>query len=95
MTARVRIAPSLPSADFARLGEEVIAVIAAAALRRRIDANGREIWLEVDGRVNEQTVQRVVAAGANTLVAGSAIFSGGNYARAIAALRSGAEEAPR
>ncbi len=57
------------------------------ALRKRIDATGRDIWLEVDGGVNVKNIQRIVAAGADTLVAGSAVFSGGNYAQAIAALR--------
>jgi ribulose-phosphate 3-epimerase len=57
------------------------------ALRRRIAATGREIWLEVDGGVNAKNIARVVAAGADTVVAGSAVFSGGNYRSAIAALR--------
>jgi ribulose-phosphate 3-epimerase len=65
------------------------------AVRRRIDASGREIWLEVDGGVNAENVRRVVAAGADTLVAGSAVFSGGDYRRSIAALRDGAEGARR
>jgi ribulose-phosphate 3-epimerase len=57
------------------------------ALRRRIDATGRDIWLEVDGGVNAKNIERVVAAGADTVVAGSAVFSGGQYAQSIAALR--------
>ena len=65
------------------------------AVRRRIDASGREIWLEVDGGVNAENVRRVVAAGADTLVAGSAVFSGGDYRRSIAALRDGAAGARR
>jgi ribulose-phosphate 3-epimerase len=65
------------------------------AVRRRIDTSGRDIWLEVDGGVNARNVQRVVAAGADTLVAGSAVFSGGDYRSTIAALRSGAETATR
>jgi ribulose-phosphate 3-epimerase len=65
------------------------------AVRRRIDASGRDIWLEVDGGVNERTVQRIVSAGADTLVAGSAVFGGGDYRRTIAALRSSAETAAR
>jgi ribulose-phosphate 3-epimerase len=60
------------------------------AVRRRIDASGRDIWLEVDGGVNAANVRRVAAAGADTLVAGSAVFSGGDYRSAIAALRDGA-----
>jgi len=61
------------------------------AVRRRIEASGRDIWLEVDGGVNAGNVKRAVAAGADTLVAGSAVFSGGDYRRTIAALRDGAE----
>lgn len=57
------------------------------AVRRRIDASARDISLEVDGGINAGNVGRVVAAGADTLVAGSAVFSGGRYAKAIAALR--------
>ena len=56
-------------------------------LRQRIDASGRDIWLEVDGGVNVRNIRRVVAAGADTVVAGSAVFGGGDYRRSIAALR--------
>jgi len=47
----------------------------------------RPIDLEVDGGVNPQTVHLVAAAGANALVAGSAVFGDGNYAANIAAIR--------
>ncbi len=60
------------------------------AVRRRIDASGRDIRLEVDGGVNAKNIQRIVAAGADTVVAGSAVFGGGDYRRSIAALRDGA-----
>ena len=56
-----------------------------AAVRRRIDATGREIWLEIDGGVNAKNAGRIAAAGADTLVAGSAVFSGGDYRGAIGA----------
>lgn len=65
------------------------------AVRRRIEATGRDIWLEVDGGVNAGNIRRAVAAGADTLVAGSAVFGGGDYRRAIAALRDGAEAGRR
>ena len=65
------------------------------AVRQRIEASGRDIWLEVDGGVNAANVRRAVAAGADTLVAGSAVFGGGDYRRAIAALRDGAEAGRR
>ncbi len=60
------------------------------AVRKRIDATGRDIWLEVDGGVKADNAQRVGNAGADTLVAGSAVFSGGRYAEAIAAIRANA-----
>lgn len=60
-----------------------------AAVRRMIDKSGREIMLEVDGGVNAETAPLVVEAGADVLVAGSAVFRGdpGSYASNIAALR--------
>ena len=59
------------------------------ALRKMIDASGREIVLEVDGGVTPDTAPRCIAAGATALVAGSAVFRGGpeRYAANIAALR--------
>ena len=62
------------------------------AVRRRIDASGRAIDLEVDGGVNAETARAVVEAGADVLVAGSATFRGGPgaYAANIARLRGGA-----
>jgi len=59
------------------------------AAAERIAKSGREIALEVDGGVNTQTVRSVIDAGANVLVAGTAVFSGGpdRYAANIAALR--------
>jgi len=57
-------------------------------LREKIDATGRDIILEVDGGVNPETAKDCLAAGANALVAGSAVFKGkGSYAENIAALR--------
>jgi ribulose-phosphate 3-epimerase len=46
--------------------------------------------LQVDGGVTAQTAPRIVAAGADTLVAGSAVFGKPDYAAAIAALRAAA-----
>ncbi len=62
------------------------------AVRKRIDASGRDIDLEVDGGINAETAGRAVAAGADLLVAGTATFTGGAgaYAANIARLRSGA-----
>lgn len=61
-----------------------------ARLRQMIDAEGREIDLEVDGGIKVGTAQKVCEAGADVLVAGNAIFAGGDYARAIAAIREDA-----
>ena len=58
------------------------------AVRRRIDASGRDIWLEVDGGVKSDNASRIGSAGADTLVAGSAIFNGGQYRQAIHAIRT-------
>ncbi len=54
---------------------------------------GRPIDIEVDGGINKETAARVAEAGANVLVAGSAVFSHGSYADNIAALRAAAEQA--
>jgi ribulose-phosphate 3-epimerase len=64
------------------------------AARKRIDAqkkiDGRNIALEVDGGITPETARRAIAAGADTLVAGTAVFQGGpsRYAANIAALRA-------
>ncbi len=60
-----------------------------AVLRRLIDASGRDIRLEVDGGVDAETGPRCIAAGADTLVAGTAVFGAPDYAAAIAAIRRG------
>jgi ribulose-phosphate 3-epimerase len=58
-------------------------------IRKMIDATGRDIDLEVDGGVNPQTAKQVIDAGANVLVAGTAVFKDGpaKYAENIDALR--------
>ena len=63
-----------------------------ATLRRMIDQSGRQIDLEVDGGVNVETAPRIIAAGADVLVAGTATFEGGpqRYAQNIARLRPAA-----
>ena len=61
------------------------------AIRKRIDALGKPIHLEVDGGVNAETARLCVDAGADVLGAGSATFKGGpeQYAANIAALKGG------
>lgn len=61
-----------------------------AALRRMIDASGREIVLAVDGGINARTAPQVWEAGADALIAGTAVFGQADRAQAIAALRGGA-----
>jgi ribulose-phosphate 3-epimerase len=56
-------------------------------VRRLIDATGRDIRLEVDGGIKVQNIRRVAAAGADTFVAGSAIFGCADCQAAIDALR--------
>lgn len=55
--------------------------------RQIIEKSGRDIRLEVDGGINLDTIEAVVKAGADTFVAGSAIFSHKNYADTIKAFR--------
>ena len=56
--------------------------------RLRAKTAGRGIRLEVDGGINRATAARAVAAGADVLVAGSAVFGAGDYARALQDLRA-------
>ncbi|SDP14392.1 ribulose-phosphate 3-epimerase [Paracidovorax cattleyae] len=58
------------------------------ALRRRIDACGKDIRLEVDGGVKVDNIRRVADAGADTFVAGSAIFGKPDYRAVIDAMRT-------
>jgi ribulose-phosphate 3-epimerase len=58
-----------------------------AALRRMIDDTGRQIALAVDGGIGPQTAAEVLAAGADTLIAGTSVFGAKDRAAAIAALR--------
>lgn len=56
-------------------------------VRERIDATGRPIRLEIDGGVKPDNIGEIAAAGADTFVAGSAIFGQTDYAAVIAAMR--------
>jgi ribulose-phosphate 3-epimerase len=56
-------------------------------VRRRIDATGKDIRLEVDGGIKTDNIARVAAAGADTFVAGSAIFGKPDYKSVIDAMR--------
>jgi ribulose-phosphate 3-epimerase len=64
------------------------------AVRRRIDACGKAIRLQVDGGIQAGNIRRAADAGADTFVAGSAIFGTPNYAQAIADLRANLPASP-
>jgi ribulose-phosphate 3-epimerase len=59
-----------------------------AAVRKLIDASGRDIMLQVDGGVKVDNIREIAAAGADTFVAGSAIFGKPDYKAVIDAMRS-------
>ncbi|MBS0455729.1 MAG: ribulose-phosphate 3-epimerase [Proteobacteria bacterium] len=63
--------------------------------RAIIDASGRDIRLEVDGGVKADNIGAIAAAGADTFVAGSAIFGAKDYAAEIAAMRAAVAAARR
>jgi len=71
-------------------GQQFIASVLPkiAETRRRIDATGRDIWLEVDGGVKIDNIAEIARAGADTFVAGSAIFGAGDYAATIRDMRA-------
>ena len=57
-------------------------------VRRRIDISGKPIWLEVDGGIKPDNIAQVARAGADTFVAGSAVFGAKDYAATIRAMRA-------
>jgi ribulose-phosphate 3-epimerase len=65
-----------------------VALQKLAAVRRRIEASGKPIRLEIDGGVKVDNIGEIARAGADTFVAGSAIFGSGDYARTIRAMRA-------
>lgn len=61
-----------------------------AALRRLIEASGRDIILQIDGGITPETAPHVLTAGATCLIAGTAIYGQTDYARAVHAIRNAA-----
>jgi ribulose-phosphate 3-epimerase len=59
-----------------------------AEARRRIDASGRSVRLEIDGGVKVDNIGAIAQAGADTFVAGSAIFGSDDYAETVATMRT-------
>ena len=57
-------------------------------MRQRIQASGRNIRLEIDGGVKADNIAEIAAAGADTFVAGSAIFNAPDYAEVISRMRA-------
>lgn len=66
--------------------EDTLAKVSKA--RRRIDAEKLDIWLQVDGGIDETNIERVAELGADTFVAGSAVFKAANRATQIDNLRN-------
>ena len=64
------------------------ALVKLAEVRRRIDLCGRDVMLEVDGGVKADNIAEIARAGADTFVAGSAIFGAKDYKATIAAMRA-------
>lgn len=61
--------------------------------RELVAANGGSVWLQVDGGITEETVERAAAAGADVFVAGSSVYKADDPAAAVQALRAQAEKA--
>ena len=76
-------------------GQEFLDVVLPKVRRARalIDRHGGAVWLQVDGGVSMETVERVAAAGADVLVAGSAVYGTDDPAAAIEGLRRAATAA--
>jgi ribulose-phosphate 3-epimerase len=63
--------------------------------RAMLGAHGTEVWLQVDGGVSAETIERCAEAGADVFVAGSAVYDADEPAQAVRALRDQAEQATR
>ena len=74
-------------------GQAFIPAVVAKIARIKEMIGRRPIHIEVDGGVNVETAALCARAGADALVAGNAVFAGGNYAANIAAIRASAEAA--
>ena len=76
-------------------GQRYIEAMAAkiSAARQAIDASGRDVWLQVDGGISRDTIAAAARAGADTFVAGSAVYGADDPDAEVAALRELAEAA--
>jgi ribulose-phosphate 3-epimerase len=66
--------------------EEMLAKVREA--RQTLDRRGMDLWLQVDGGVNAETIERCAEAGADVFVAGSAVYAAADPGRAVEALRA-------
>jgi len=75
-------------------GQKFIPAVLAKlrAVRERIEKTGRDVWLEVDGGVKVDNIAEIARAGADTFVAGSAIFGTRDYKATIATMRAELEK---
>jgi ribulose-phosphate 3-epimerase len=76
-------------------GQHFLDIVLPKLRRARSLVGGRDaaIWLQVDGGVSEETIERCAEAGADVFVAGSAVYDADDPARAVQALRAQAERA--
>ena len=74
--------------DLLRWAPDRIEALQTERLRRMIEASGRAIHLEVDGGIKADNIRAAADAGADTFVAGSAIFGDRDYRAAIGAMRA-------
>ncbi|KJL35764.1 Ribulose-phosphate 3-epimerase [Microbacterium ginsengisoli] len=79
------VEPGFGGQSFMTSAMPKLSALAAEARRR-----GSSVWLQVDGGIGESTIAQAAEAGADTFVAGSAVFGADDPARAIEALRNGA-----
>ncbi len=81
--------------DFPIPGYAIAPSILLRAVRKKIDASGKSIYLEIDGGVKADNIGAIAAAGADTFVAGSAIFNAPDYADVIGKMRAAVASAHR
>ena len=76
-------------------GQHFLDMVLPKLRRARALVGGRDaaVWLQVDGGVSEETIERCAEAGADVFVAGSAVYGADDPARAVQALRAQAERA--
>ena len=101
--ASMALRPSTPVEPYEDLLPEldmllIMTVLCLPKIRRArelMDKHGLETWLQVDGGISLETIERCVDAGADVFVAGSAVYSADDPDRMVAELRARAEAAAR